>query len=98
MTAIQKYEKLGFTNDFMFSKIMQDKKICKPLVLKLITSNTWNLRKQSISKWMQKASDLISIWMTERPYMTLETIIRKKAAKKVVKKKANATTSRSPSS
>ena len=32
MTAIQKYEELGFTNDFMFSRIMQDKKICKPFL------------------------------------------------------------------
>lgn len=32
MTAIQKYEELGLTNDFMFSKIMQDKKICKPFL------------------------------------------------------------------
>ena len=32
MTGIQKYEELGFTNDFMFSRIMQDKKICKPFL------------------------------------------------------------------
>lgn len=32
MTAIQKYEELGFTNDFMFSRIMQDQKICKPFL------------------------------------------------------------------
>ena len=49
MTAIQKYEELGFTNDFMFSRIMQDQKICKPfldLISKSTTSSTWNLRKQ----------------------------------------------------
>lgn len=32
MTQIQKYEELGFTNDFMFCKIMQDKNICKPFL------------------------------------------------------------------
>lgn len=32
MAGIQKYEELGFTNDFMFSRIMQDKKICKPFL------------------------------------------------------------------
>lgn len=32
MTAIQKYEELGFTNDFMFSRIMQEKIICKPFL------------------------------------------------------------------
>lgn len=51
MTQIQKYEELGFTNDFMFCKIMQDKNIAnlfskKYLVLKLIISSIWNLRKQ----------------------------------------------------
>lgn len=29
MTQIQKYEELGFTNDFIFCRIMQDKNICK---------------------------------------------------------------------
>ena len=32
MATMQRYEELGFTNDFMFCKIMQDKKICKPFL------------------------------------------------------------------
>ena len=36
MTQIQKYEELGFTNDFMFCKIMQDKNICKPFLEEIL--------------------------------------------------------------
>ncbi|MFR3412251.1 MAG: hypothetical protein ACLTS1_06890 [Coprococcus sp.] len=36
MTQIQKYEELGFTNDFMFCKIMQDKDICKPFLEEIL--------------------------------------------------------------
>ena len=51
MTAIQKYEELGFTNDFMFSRIMQDQKICKPFLemildIKIDHIEYRNLRKQ----------------------------------------------------
>lgn len=37
MTQIQKYEELGFTNDFMFCKIMQDKNICKPFLEEILS-------------------------------------------------------------